>query len=304
MPAASSVQSSPATDIMTNTGRRLIIVTGLSGAGKTVVLHTLEDLSYYTIDNLPISLLGTFIDQLGSDDCKLAKQIAIGIDARNSLDELSALPTWLADINTDTVEIELVYIDATDDVLTKRFSETRRKHPLSSDDCSLDDAIKQERSIMSVFSEAADFRIDTSRMLLHELRDIVRQRVARHEVASLSIQIMSFGFKHGIPVDSDFVFDLRCLPNPHWKKNLRQFSGKEQPVIDFLSQQDSVKRMLQDLAHFFNAWIPQFEAENRSYLSIALGCTGGQHRSVYMAEQLAVQLRQDNKQVIIRHRDI
>ena len=141
-------------------------------------------------------------------------------------------------------------------------------------------------------------------MLLHELRDIVRQRVARHEIASLSIQIMSFGFKHGIPIDSDFVFDLRCLPNPHWKKDLRQFSGKEQPVIDFLSQQETVKKMLQDLTIFFNNWIPQFEAENRSYLSIALGCTGGQHRSVYIAEQLAAQFKQDNKQVIIRHRDI
>ncbi len=289
---------------MDSAGRRLIIVTGLSGAGKTVVLHTLEDLSYYTIDNLPISLLGTFIEQLGSPDCRMAKQIAIGIDARNSLDELSGLPTRLAAIGENGVSIELVYIDASDDVLTKRFSETRRKHPLSSDACSLDDAIKQERSIMSVFSEAADFRIDTSRMLLHELRDIVRQRVARHEIASLSIQIMSFGFKHGIPIDSDFVFDLRCLPNPHWKKDLRQFSGKEQPVIDFLSQQETVKKMLQDLTIFFNNWIPQFEAENRSYLSIALGCTGGQHRSVYIAEQLAAQFKQDNKQVIIRHRDI
>ncbi len=284
--------------------RRLIIVTGLSGAGKTVVLHSLEDYSFYTIDNLPISLLDTFIAQLISPESKYPQDIAIGIDARNSPDELFQLPDILHSYRKESINIELVFIDASNEVLVKRFSETRRKHPLTSKDYSLNDAIKHERKIMNLFAEIAYFRIDTSRMLLHELRDLVRERIANHAIASLSLQIMSFGFKHGIPADADFVYDLRCLPNPFWKKNLRHFSGKDQPVIDFLSSQESVKKMQEDLLEFFKYWITQFEKDNRSYLSIALGCTGGHHRSVYMAEQLASAFIYEDKQVIIRHRDI
>lgn len=287
-----------------NNNRRLIIVTGLSGAGKTVALHALEDLSYYTIDNLPISLLNTFIGQLINPESKHPKNIAIGIDARNSIDELSGLPELIAGYKQEAILIELIYLDASDEVLTKRFSETRRKHPLSSDKQALVDAINQEREIMSVFSETADFRIDTSRMVLHELRELVRERIVRQDVHDMSLQIMSFGFKHGIPADADFVFDMRALPNPYWNKNLRNYSGKDQPVVDFLSEQESVRVMLADLINFFNHWIPQFEKDNRSYLSIALGCTGGHHRSVFMAEKLAEQLIQQKKQVLIRHRDI
>ena len=289
---------------MSEKDRRLIIVSGLSGAGKTVVLNTLEDLSYYTIDNLPTSLLNTLIEQFSNTESKLAKQIAIGVDARNTQDDLSFLPGLVSSLLDQQISTELIYIEANDDVLTKRFSETRRKHPLSSDSISLVDAINREREIMSVLSEAADLRVDTSHMLLHELRNIVRQRIARREVATLSLQIMSFGYKNGIPKDSDFVFDLRCLPNPYWKKHLRHFSGKDQPIIDFLSKQNSVKQMLKDLGQFLDRWIPQFEAENRSYLSIAFGCTGGHHRSVFIAEHLAAQFRESGKQVIIRHRDI
>ena len=284
--------------------RRLIIVSGLSGAGKTVVLNTPEDLSYYTIDNLPTSLLNTLIEQFSSDESTLAKRIAIGIDARNNQDDLSFLPKKIADLLQQHVSAEIIYIEANDDVLTKRFSETRRKHPLSTESISLTDAINQERAVMSVLSEAADLRIDTSHMVLHELRNIVRERIAKREVASLSLQFMSFGYKNGIPKDSDFVFDLRCLPNPYWKKNLRHYSGKDQPVMDFLSKQKTVKLMLSDLGGFLDRWIPQFEAENRSYLSIAFGCTGGQHRSVFIAEQLAAQFRESGKHVIIRHRDV
>ncbi len=289
---------------MNNTTRQLSIVTGLSGAGKTVVLNTLEDLSYYTIDNLPISLLDSLVEQICQSDSKFKGKIAVGIDARNSLDDLSRLSDIVTALRERDLKIELVYIDAENEVLTRRFSETRRKHPLSSEAQSLDDAIKRERSIMSEFVESADIRIDTSYMLLHELRDIVRERIAQKALASLSIQIMSFGFKHGIPSDADFVFDVRCLPNPYWKKHLRQFVGNEQPIIDFLSNQESVKKMLDDLLRFFSEWVPQFEADNRSYLSIAIGCTGGHHRSVYLVEQLANKFKADNKQVIIRHRDI
>lgn len=284
--------------------RRLIIVSGLSGAGKTVVLNTLEDLSYYTIDNLPTSLLNILIKQFSEEDNKLAKQIAIGIDARNNLDDLSFLPKTVMSLIEQHISTELIFIEANDDVLTKRFSETRRKHPLSSDAVSLSDAIKQERHAISALSETADLRIDTSHMQLHELREIVRERIARREIATLSLQIMSFGYKNGIPKDSDFVFDLRCLPNPYWKKNLRQYTGKDQPIIDFLSKQNIVEQMLKDLRVFLDRWIPEFEADNRSYLSIAFGCTGGHHRSVFMAEQLATEFKESGKQVILRHRDI
>lgn len=284
--------------------RRLIIVSGLSGAGKTVVLNTLEDLSYYTIDNLPVSLLNTLLEQFSAEDSRLAKQIVIGIDARNSHDDFSFLPKMIASLRDQNISTELIFIEANDDVLTKRFSETRRKHPLSTESMSLSDAIKQERKIIGALAEAVDLCIDTSHMQLHELRGIVRKRIDQRKKARLSLQFMSFGYKNGIPNDADFVFDLRCLPNPYWKKNLRQYSGKDEPIIKFLSKQDSVEQMLNDLESFLKRWIPQFEADNRSYLSIALGCTGGHHRSVFIAEQLATKFSRADKQVIIRHRDL
>ena len=289
---------------MNDKDRRLIIVSGLSGAGTTVVLNTLEDLSYYTIDNLPTSLLNTLIEQFSEGDSSLSRQIAIGIDARNSHDNFSSVSESILALLKQHKTIELIFIEANDDVLTKRFSETRRKHPLSSDSISLTDAIKKEREIIGELAEAADLSIDTSHMQLHELRNIVRERIARREIATLSLQFMSFGYKNGIPKDADFVFDLRCLPNPYWKKDLRKYCGVDQPVIDFLSKQKNVNRMLEDLERFLESWIPQFEADNRSYLSIAFGCTGGHHRSVFIAEQLAEKFRAQKKQVIIRHRDI
>ncbi len=284
--------------------RRLIIVSGLSGAGKTVVLNTLEDLSYYTIDNLPVSLLNTLIEQFSKKNSTLAKQIVIGIDARNNHDDFSFLSETILSLREKDISTDLIFIEANDDVLTKRFSETRRKHPLSSGSTSLTDAIKLEREIIGPLAEAADLCIDTSYMQLSELRDMVRKRVAHREKARLSLQIMSFGYKNGIPKDADFVFDLRCLPNPYWKKSLRQFSGKDQPIIDFLNKQESVEIMLNDLKHFLERWIPQFENDNRSYLSIAFGCTGGHHRSVFIAEQLAEKFRVSGKQVIMKHRDL
>ncbi len=284
--------------------RRLIIVSGLSGAGKTVVLNTLEDLSYYTIDNLPISLLDELIAQFSKTDSNLARLVAIGIDARNNKADLTCLPERIKLLSEQDVSTELIYIDASDETLTKRFSETRRKHPLSSDSVSLLDAIHQERESTMEIAQAADLRVDTSHMQLSELRNIVREQIAHRDKADLSLQIISFGYKNGIPRDSDFVFDLRCLPNPYWKKHLRQYSGIEQPVIEFLLKQKTVMQMLNDLEHFLERWIPEFEADNRSYLSIAFGCTGGHHRSVFIAEQLAKKFMANGKKVIMRHRDL
>ena len=289
---------------MSTTGRRLIIVSGLSGAGKTVVLNMLEDLSYYTIDNLPISLLSELVAQFSKDDGYIPDLIAIGIDARNKKSDLDYLPERIKSLLDKKISAELIYIDANDEVLTKRFSETRRKHPLSNDQVSLLDAIHQERESTLEIAQAADLRIDTSFMQLNELRDIVRERIARKEKAIMSLQIISFGYKNGIPKDSDFVFDLRCLPNPYWKKHLRQYSGKDQPIVDFLLKQESVIQMLSDLEAFLESCIPKFETDNRSYLSIACGCTGGQHRSVFIVEQLAKKFTSQGKQVIIRHRDL
>ncbi|MEM6998283.1 MAG: RNase adapter RapZ, partial [Pseudomonadota bacterium] len=208
--------------------RRLIIVSGLSGAGKTVVLNTLEDLSFYTIDNLPISLLNKLIDEFCEENNKLANQIAIGIDARNNEDDLSFLPEAIATLKNKGIATEIIFIEANDDVLTKRFSETRRKHPLSSDTISLTDAINHERKVIDAIAAAADLRIDTSHMQLHELRDIVYKRINQKNKDKLSLQFMSFGYKNGLPKDADFVFDLRCLPNPYWNKDLRKSSGKDQ----------------------------------------------------------------------------
>jgi UPF0042 nucleotide-binding protein len=289
---------------MNEQGRRLIIVSGLSGSGKTVVLNTLEDQAFYCIDNLPVSLLDELAAQLANPSASFPAVVAIGIDARNPENNLSILPKSIASLKKQNVITELVFIEANDDILTERFSETRRKHPLSSNSVSLSDAIAKEREILGVLSETADLRIDTSHLLLHELRDLVRERITRRPIGTLSLQFISFGYKHGIPRDADFVFDVRCLPNPYWKKTLRSYSGKDEPVINFLGEQENVKEMLMHLKTFLDFWIPYFEADNRSYLCIAIGCTGGQHRSVYITEQLTSFFQNKNIHVIARHRDI
>ena len=284
--------------------RRLIIVSGLSGAGKSVVMNSLEDQDFYSIDNLPISLLDPLISSLDDHKHKLPRQIAVGIDARNPEGDFSFLISRMAALKNKGVIAEIIFVEANNDVLTKRFSETRRKHPLSSEELPLADAIEKEREILSDLSDAADLRVDTSFTAVHELRKLVHERIVKRTQNRLSIQFISFGYKNGLPRDADFVFDIRCLPNPHWEKNLRKFSGNDKPVIDFLMQQSSVLDMRDDIRGFLQQWIPVFEAENRSYLSIAVGCTGGHHRSVFMVEQLADHFRQKDKQVIVRHRDL
>jgi len=290
--------------MMRKQGRRLIIISGLSGAGKTVALNSLEDLDFYCIDNLPISLLNEISKQISNPSSKYSNKFAIGIDARNPEQDIDNLPSTIAALKEQGIKVDLVYLEANDDVLTSRFSETRRKHPLSSDKKTLPEAIVLERQIMEKLSLLADMRIDTSHTLMHQLRDIVRERIAELPLSSLSIQFTSFGYKHGVPRDADFVFDVRCLPNPYWEKHLRSLSGKDQPVIEFLSKQKLVLDMIKELQDFLKRWIPKFEADNRSYLCVAIGCTGGHHRSVYIAEILSKYFLQLNKHVILNHRDI
>lgn len=284
--------------------RRLIIISGLSGAGKTIVLNTLEDLGFYCVDNLPVSLLPEFAAHIRSGIIQDSREIAIGIDARSPARDIASLPAVMGNLEKTGLRPELVFVEASDKILTRRFSETRRKHPLSSRHISLPAAIGQERAMMADLGELADTRIDTTYTLLHDLREQVRKRIARHPVSQLSIQFTSFGYKHGIPRDADFVFDARCLPNPYWNTKLRKLTGKDPAVIRFLHGQKQVGRMIRHLTTFLTAWIPRFEAENRSYLCIAIGCTGGNHRSVYIVEQLAGYFRKRGKHVIINHRDM
>lgn len=284
--------------------RRLIIVSGLSGAGKSVVLNTLEDLDFYSIDNLPVSLLGALIQSLDKLHGEFPCQFAVGIDARNSETDFSALIKHLAALRLTGISTEIIFLEADSAVLTKRFSATRRKHPLASHDLPLSDAIAKEREALAVLSDAADLHIDTSYTAVHELGRLVAERIAKRAPDRLSLQLISFGYKHGTPKDTDFIFDVRCLPNPHWEKDLRKYSGKDAAVVKFLNQQKAVQEMRDDIQAFLQRWLPCFAEYKRSYLTVAIGCTGGHHRSVFMVEQLAAHFQAGDINLITRHRDL
>lgn len=284
--------------------RRLIIVSGLSGAGKSHVLNTLEDQGYYCIDNLPISLFNQMASLLTDPDSGFPYKVGVGIDARSPAAELASLPLSISRLRNKGVTIEIIFMEANKEVLTMRFSETRRKHPLSSDEISLTDAIDKEMEILSALSDIADLKVDTSFTTVHGLRELICERMVDRPEHTMSIQFVSFGYKHGAPHDADFLFDVRCLPNPHWEKHLRPFSGKDQAVIDFLRQHDIVNRMFNDIRTFVENWVPCFQNENRSYLCIGIGCTGGHHRSVYLVEQLSGYFKNQGMHVVIRHRDL
>lgn len=283
---------------------RLVIVTGLSGSGKSVALRTLEDAGYYCIDNLPVALLEAFADQLLETGNLPPREAAVGIDARNQSSDLSRFPDILANLKDRGIETEILFLRADEPTLLKRYSETLRKHPLSGNKLSLADAIQQEKDLLDPIAENADIHIDTSRTNVHQLRDLVRDRVARDKPKSISLLFQSFGYKHGIPTDADFVFDARCLPNPHWEPRLRPLTGLDQEVIDYLREQSLVDQMLSSLSIFLEIWIPRFVENNRSYLSIAIGCTGGHHRSVYIAEMLASHFGEHHDDVLTRHREL
>jgi UPF0042 nucleotide-binding protein len=282
---------------------KLLIVTGLSGSGKTIALHTLEDMGYYCIDNLPVSLLVSVSDYLNGEPEAIFSKTAVGIDARSQPSQISNLPTMVSSIRQRGLDCNMLFLDAQLDTLIKRFSETRRKHPLTNQQRSLNEAIQHERVLLQPLNEAADLRIDTTHTNVHELRDLVRNRIGG-EGGKVSILFESFGFKHGLPRDVDFLFDVRCLPNPYWQTELRTYTGLDKPVIDYLISQDETVGMISDLIDFLTRWIPSFEADGRSYLTIAIGCTGGQHRSVYIAERLSQHFNEVGLQVMCRHREL
>jgi UPF0042 nucleotide-binding protein len=283
---------------------RLIIVSGLSGSGKSVALHILEDLGYYCVDNMPAALLKSVIEEVTSGGDESAQLLALGVDARNRQEDLESLPRLLEELEQQQIQTDLLFLQSSDDVLLQRYSESRRRHPLAEHGTALRAAIDKERELMSVIINAADLVIDTSRTSVYELADTIRERVDRRSTQSLSVLIESFGFKNGIPADADFVFDMRCLPNPYWTVELRGLTGRDKEVSDFLDAQDAFVRMYEDILGFLRRWIPEYDDVHRGYLTVAIGCTGGQHRSVYMTEKLAAALRDMHDPVLTRHNEL
>ena len=283
---------------------RLIIVSGLSGSGKSVALHILEDLGYYCIDNMPAALLKSVIEEVTSDGDDSEQLLAVGVDARNRQEDLESLPRLLEELKQQQIQTEMLFLQSSDDVLLQRYSESRRRHPLAEHGTALRAAIEKERELLSVIVNAADLIIDTSRTSVYELADTIRERVDRRSTQSLSVLIESFGFKNGIPADADFVFDMRCLPNPYWTIELRGLTGRDKEVSNFLDAQDAFVRMYEDILGFLRRWIPEYDDVHRGYLTVAIGCTGGQHRSVYMTEKLAAALRDMHDPVLTRHNEL
>jgi len=283
---------------------KLLIVSGLSGSGKSIALDTLEDCGYYCIDNLPVTLLQDFIDDVMLVDPETYKKTAIGIDARNQTAKLADFPNSLAFIRSKGIACEVVYMKAEENIILKRYSETRRRHPLTTAERPLREALEIEQALLRPLATNADIVIDTSYTHYHQLRDLLKNRLGEKGAGTLSILIQSFGFKYGIPLDADFVFDARSLPNPYWMPELRGLNGTDRPVIDFLQNEAIVKEFLQDVGQFVGKWAPRFESDNRSYLTIAIGCTGGQHRSVFLVEALSAHFKTITPNVIVRHREL
>lgn len=284
---------------------KLIIVSGRSGSGKSTVLHVLEDLGFYCIDNLPIGLLVPLTQEaIGQSSPGRLAKMAVSIDARNLSGELSNFESLYHNLQQTGVTVEIIYLDADEQSLLQRFHATRRKHPLSDDRTSLREAIDNEKLLLEPLSKLADLYIETTGMSMYELRDMVKQRVAGRREQELALLFQSFGFKHGVPLDSDFVFDVRCLPNPYWDTSLRRFTGIDQPVIDFLEKDPLSRKMVSDLTSYLESWLPSFADSNRSYMTISIGCTGGQHRSVYVCEQLGHYFKSRYSNLQVRHTEM
>ncbi|WP_286233583.1 RNase adapter RapZ [Thalassotalea sediminis] len=278
---------------------KLTIVSGRSGSGKTVALRVLEDLGYYCVDNIPVNLLPALTHTVIND----YETVAVSLDVRNLPAEPTDVPEIL-DYLPSAVELSIVYLDADDGDLIKRFSETRRLHPLIRQNIALDQAMTLEKKLLEPIAARANLYINTSQLTPHQLADLIRERVLGKKSGSMVVVFESFGFKHGLPKDADFVFDARFLPNPFWEKELKPFTGLDQPVRDFLASQPIVTKFIWQINSFMMTWLPHLERNNRSYITIAVGCTGGKHRSVYIAELLAANLKKERKDVQARHRDL
>ena len=285
----------------------LVIISGRSGSGKSTALNVLEDLGFYCIDNLPVSLLPTLAEQ-AKDESNATPNMAVSIDARNIPSALANFRDIVMQLSTADQspdhKVTIVYLDAHLDMLLTRFSATRRKHPLTSPDVSLIEAIQKEGELLSNIADMADLTVDTTQLSMHQLRSLIKTRVAQKQGDEMALLFESFGFKHSIPTDSDLVFDVRCLPNPYWDPKLRQYTGQDQAIINFLSKEETVDKMFDDICKFLENWLPEFEQNNRTYMTVSIGCTGGQHRSVYMSERLNRYFRNKYTNVQLRHREL
>ena len=283
---------------------RLVIVSGLSGSGKSVALAMLEDLDYYCVDNIPAGLLPGFIAYTVRTSEAAYRLTAVGVDARNRPEDLADVPRLVAELRRSGIGCEVLFLRAANDVLLKRFSETRRRHPLSRAGLGLQEALEQEQRLLAPVAAAADLTVDTSALSVHELRETIRARVVERPASTPSLLFESFAYRHGVPDDADFVFDARALPNPYWEAELRDLTGRDAAVARFLDGQDEVASFLADITGFLERWMPSLVRSNRSYLTVAVGCTGGQHRSVYLAEKLAAHFNATLGQALVRHRDL
>jgi RNase adapter protein RapZ len=276
---------------------RVILVTGMSGSGKSIALNVLEDIGYYCVDNLPANLLAQVVESLAQSGYS---RIAVSVDVRSG-PTLRQLPGSIADLRARNVDLRVLFLDAKTDTLVKRFSETRRRHPLSDASQTLPEAIRAEREMLQEVAASAH-RVDTSELGANTLRAWIKD-FAGLAGSGMTLLFQSFGFKHGVPLDADFVFDVRCLPNPHYDPVLRPLTGHDAAVIAFMAGDADAQKMLADIYAFVQGWLPCFIRDNRSYLTLAIGCTGGRHRSVYFIEVLAARFR-DHMPVIVRHREL
>lgn len=282
---------------------RLIIISGRSGSGKSTALNQLEDEGYYCIDNLPASLLPALVEKTSGHEFELFQGTAVCIDARNAWQDLANFRDILGSL-PDSVERQVLFLDAQEVILIQRFGETRRRHPLSAESIPLAEAIDRERELLEPISSSADLTLDTSQMTLYELRDTIKQRLLGTTAGKMSVLLQSFGFKRGVPADADLVFDVRMLPNPHWVKELRLKTGLDPEVQAFLREQPMTQELYDDIAGYLDRWLPRYREGNRSYMTIAVGCTGGQHRSVYLADRLYQHYRESLPGIHIRHREL
>jgi len=281
----------------------IVIISGLSGSGKSIALRALEDLDYYCVDNLPAVLLPQMGQELLAQAENGVRKAAVSIDSRNR-DFLESLPENLDALKLLGLDYQIIFMEADESILIKRYKETRRKHPLTDDKTSLTEGIALEKELLLPLSDSANMRVDTTWRTPHDLRALMRAVVGKRDEGRLLVLFESFGYKHGTPLDADFVFDVRCLPNPYWKPDLRPLTGRDEPVAEFLAEHDIVGEMVKQIRDFLSNWMPSFKRENRSYVTVAIGCTGGQHRSVYTVERLAERFMLEEVDVQIRHREL
>ena len=281
----------------------LIIISGRSGSGKSTVLHVLEDRGFYCIDNLPASLLPSLAERI-SLDSEESPKVAVSIDARNLSSDLQKVPSIIEDLRDKDLSTEIVFLDANSQTLLKRFNESRRKHPLSSEQIGLQEAIDMESTLLAPISMLASLNIDTSNMSLQALRETIKTQVVGGKATGMALIFESFGFKNGVPVDADIVYDVRCLPNPYWNTNLRALTGLDPAVANYLENEKEVDEMVRDIQSYLEKWLPSYESNNRSYMTIAIGCTGGQHRSVFLCEKLGDLFSSKIPNVQVRHREL